>query len=153
MSEHGITSAQYMFPEPAGGYAANADVVVIRNGETETRAANDDNDNGGMLAFLADGGSIGPYQPPATTVSQVKAEAGRRIEAVFPVYKQMNTQARATELLLIGESNWTAAEQAEADYLQVARDWIKDIRDDSAVLESSLPADYQDNKHWTAWNA
>jgi hypothetical protein len=87
MTTHGITSARYRDPEPQVGYPADAPVIAIRNGVTEYRRANDDIENGGMLAFLAGGGTIDPYQPPplddqkATLVAAAWAECNRRIEA------------------------------------------------------------------------
>jgi hypothetical protein len=87
LNQHNITSARYAEPEPQGGYAADAPVIATRNGTTEYRRANDDIDGGGMLAYLAGGGTIDPYQPPplddqkATLVAAAWAECNRRIEA------------------------------------------------------------------------
>lgn len=63
MAEHGILYARYADPEPPGGYAADAAVIAVheRYGE-QSRRANDDIHGGGMLAFLADSGTIGPYE-------------------------------------------------------------------------------------------
>jgi hypothetical protein len=87
LNMHNITSARYAEPEPQVGYSADALVIAIRNGVTEYRRANDDVDGGGMIAFLAGGGTIDPYQPPplddqkTTLVAAAWAECSRRIEA------------------------------------------------------------------------
>jgi hypothetical protein len=83
LNQHQITSARYRDPEPESGYPANASVIAIRNGVTEYRRANDDIENGGMLAFLAGGGTIDPYQAPPITPEDVQAERERRLQLGF----------------------------------------------------------------------
>ncbi len=88
-----------------------------------------------------------PFVP---TADDVNAECGRRIYALFPIHKQLNAQARATELLLVGPTNWSEQERAEAAYIQSARDWIKAMRevsDDLAGADGIDPT-FGDDKHW-----
>ncbi len=72
------------------------------------------------------------YVPPTPTAGMVKKEAQRRIELLWPMYKQLNTMRRGTpeEVNLMG---------AEIDVL----------RQKSRALEETLPPDYQHDKHWT----
>lgn len=73
----------------------------------------------------------------AVFIGRVKAEAGRRILAAYPQHRQMNAQARATELLLVRhEREWTPEEVAEAAELQAMRDAIKAIRARSDEIEA-----------------
>lgn len=91
------------------------------------------------------------------TADDVRAEAQRRIIALTGtatiidcLIKQHNAQMRATELTLIKATggNWTIEQAAEAAALQSMADKIKAIRAASNVLETSLPFDYADNRHW-----
>jgi hypothetical protein len=83
LSQHNISSARYAESEPQGGYADDAPVVAVRYGKEEIRYANDDIESGGMLAFLADGGTIDPYQPPPIAPDDVQAERERRLQLGF----------------------------------------------------------------------
>lgn len=84
----------------------------------------------------------------------VKSEARRRILAAFPDWKQANMTARGVELQDIWrrKGNWTVQEQAEADALQAAWDWIKSVRAASDAIEAlqPIPGDYAENKRWPA---
>lgn len=82
------------------------------------------------------------------TVDDIRAEAGRRIYARYPLHVQLNMQARAAELLLIGPANWTFSESDEAAALQAARDWIKSVRAASNALEAEPPADFHHDERW-----
>lgn len=84
-----------------------------------------------LVAFLA---------PKPATVADVKAEARRRILARYADWKQDNMTARGVELLKLRIANgaWTAAEQAEADALKAAWDWIKAVRAASDAIEADL---------------
>ena len=129
-----ILSARYAKPEPPGGYPADAAVIAVHAtyGEQHRRAT-DDIDDGGMRAFLADGGVIGPYVAPPVvppTADDVRAEANRRIEAVYPLYKQLNIVRTGNGAL--------ATMSAFIDAIRVA----------SNAMEASPPADYRDDSHW-----
>lgn len=92
--------------------------------------------------------AIAAYAPPPITADAVRAEAGRRIYAVYPQWKQANMTARGVELLRTGEANWTAEETAEAAALDAAWAWIKTVRAHSNAMESDPPADYADDSNW-----
>lgn len=86
----------------------------------------------------------------APKADDVKAEARRRILARLPDWKQANMTARGVELLRKGEVNWTPQEQAEADAITAAWDWVKAIRLASDDIEAMtpIPDDYRDDGHW-----
>lgn len=98
-------------------------------------------------AFLESGPT--PYAP---TADDVKAEAGRRINLRYPLWRQSNMNMRANELqeVRIAGGTLTPEEQAEADALKAAATWIKSVRDTSDALEamSPVPVDYADNAYW-----
>jgi len=81
MAEHGILYARYADPEPPGGYAADAAVIAVheRYGE-QSRRANDDIHGGGMLAFLADSGTIGPYEAAPVDLASYAADKRYEVE-------------------------------------------------------------------------
>ena len=79
---HGITAARYVLPIPEGETEQPQDAQVaatLESGRTEYRRANDDIRDGGMTAYLAEGGTIAPYAPPAPTPADLDAERDRRI--------------------------------------------------------------------------
>lgn len=92
-----------------------------------------------------------PISIPPTTIADVKAEAQRRIFGRYPQWKQANMTARAVELLQIGQTNWSAEEQAEAAALNAAWAWIKAIRTKSDEIEllEPLPADITHDSWWS----
>lgn len=74
-------------------------------------------------------------------VAAVKAEARRRILALYPEWKQANLAARGTELVnLRTQRAWTPTEQEEADAMQSAWDAIKAIRTASDRIEAEIQA-------------
>jgi hypothetical protein len=78
----------------------------------------------------------------AAQVQSVKAEAGRRILALYPTWKQANMNMRATELVdLRIDRELTAEEAAERDELIAAAEWIKAVRAASDAIEAALPTD------------
>jgi len=94
---------------------------------------------------------------PVPTVSQIKAEAQRRIigltgatDIIGCLTKQLNAQMRAIELTLIKASGgvWTSEQEAEAASLQALSDSIKAIRAKSNELENSLPANFTNDAIW-----
>ena len=91
-----------------------------------------------------------PADPVVITAEMIKGEAGRRILAKYPEWKQANMTARMVELNKIRAEagSWTTAEQTEVDAIQAAWDWVKSARAASDALELTLPADYNDNSHW-----
>jgi hypothetical protein len=80
----------------------------------------------------------------------IKAEARRRILAIFPDWKQTNMVARGVELQDAWRRNseWSVGEAAEAAALQTAWNWIKSVRAASDALEISPPADFTNDEHW-----
>jgi RNA-binding protein YhbY len=114
-----------------------------------------------IQSWIDAGNTIAPYAPPALTAADVKAEAQRRICAVFGVtdltsciIKQLNAQMRASELINIKAEGrtLTTEQQAEADALQAAADAVKLIRSKSDVIEAMtpIPADYTNDSYWSA---
>lgn len=75
-------------------------------------------------------------------ISEVKAEASRRILAAFPTWKQANMNMRATELVdLRVDGSLTVEQEAERQALITASAWIKGVREASNLIEADLPAD------------
>ena len=85
------------------------------------------------------------------TVEMVKAEAGRRITAIAPEYVQRNMLARSSELLRIGEANWTADQANEVVMLESIWATIRNIRAKSNEIEAMnpIPVDYTLDTYWT----
>ncbi len=85
-------------------------------------------------------------------IGYVKNEARNRILARFPEWKQTNMVARGVDLQDIWRRNglWTSQEQAEADALMQAWDWIKAVRAASDTIEGmeTVPDDYDANDRW-----
>jgi hypothetical protein len=81
-------------------------------------------------------------------ITAIKEEAQRRILKVAPVYKQLNMQERALWLLRAGEPNWTDEQKIEAASDEKVFLLIGAIRARSNELETTLPDDYTDDKHW-----
>lgn len=65
---------------------------------------------------------------------RVKADAGKRIEAICPVWKQMNMIARRLELLIKG--NPSKEEESEIAYMEGIWERIKAIRATSNEIEA-----------------
>lgn len=89
------------------------------------------------------------YEPPpdiealrAARIAAIKRQAGRVIEAAYPSWKQRNLIARATELQnqRLDGATLTPEEQAEADAIQAAWGWIKEVRLASDTAETSIMA-------------
>lgn len=80
-----------------------------------------------------------PAPTLAAFVVAIKEEAGRRIFATYPLTKQLNMTARATELLNIARvRSWTQEEGLESDLLAGAWAWIKTVRAKSNELEADV---------------
>ncbi len=78
----------------------------------------------------------------ACRINQIKEEAGRRILALYPTWKQANMNMRAAELVDIRlDRELTPEETAERDTLIAAAAWIKDVRAASDSIEAALPND------------
>ncbi|WP_422023341.1 hypothetical protein [Pyruvatibacter mobilis] len=83
-------------------------------------------------------------------IAGIKAEAGRRITEVFPIWKQNNMLMRALSLSQKGADSWTPEEADEAASLQYAQEWIMSVRVASDALEATdpLPEDFRSDAHW-----
>lgn len=83
-------------------------------------------------------------------IAGIKAEAGRRIVAFLPEWKQRNLLAQASILAEKGRDNWTPDELAAWDAGAAAWAHVAAIRARSDQLEAMvpLPTDYDDNRHW-----
>jgi hypothetical protein len=89
------------------------------------------------------------------TAADVKAEAGRRIEAIMPDYKQRNVMAWGLETVMTygaDPADWPAPLQAVNNQAQGAWSAIKAIRAKSDEIEamSPIPADFRDDGYWAA---
>lgn len=91
-------------------------------------------------------------QPKDANIEEVKQEAGRRINALFPDYKQRNYIARQSELdrietgtmrdgsgNLVAARSLTSEEIAELVAIKGVWDWILSVRIASATIEASPP--------------
>lgn len=88
--------------------------------------------------------------PLPVTADMVRAEAGRRILAIAPEWRQRNLTAQAAILAAKGRDNWTPDDQAAWDAGSAVWARISALRDASNVLEAmpEIPQDYRDDKHW-----
>jgi len=151
----------YMFDD-AEVVSIEANRTVI--GNPETRIIGDCNTSNAVLhenvtppegwiggKYLFDGTDF-TFRPELNpTANSVKAEAQRRIYAILPDWKQRNLTARAAELAIKGQANWTTQEQAEYTAGQAVWDQIKAIRAASDALEAMdpIPANYTAEVYWT----
>lgn len=87
-------------------------------------------------------------QVQSAHVLAVKAEAQRRIIAVYPEWKQRNMTARGLALLRIGEANWTPEQASEADALAAAWAWVEQVRAASGGIEADTTAEPTDDTRW-----
>lgn len=98
-----------------------------------------------------DGSFTSPVAYDAT-IEEVKQEAGRRINALFPDYKQRNYIARQSELdrietgtmrdnngTTVPARSLTSEEIAELVAIKSVWDWILAVRVASAAIEASPP--------------
>lgn len=78
----------------------------------------------------------------ARKIEEVKAEARRRINAVYPDWKQINMIARGVELQDIFRKvkAWSVQEDAEATALNSAWAAVKAIRNKSDQIEATIAA-------------
>lgn len=86
----------------------------------------------------------------AAYVARVKAEAGRRIVAICPEWKQRNLTAQAAILADKGRANWTADELAAWNAGAALWAQIAAIRAASDTLEAAdpRPDDVSDDANW-----
>jgi len=76
----------------------------------------------------------------AEKVAALQAEAGRRIETLYPQWRQMNMTARAVVLIDLRQTrDLTPEELAEQDELRAAWSAIAAIRARSNQLEAAIP--------------
>lgn len=87
----------------------------------------------------------------AAKIAAVKTEAGRRIEAQFPAWKQRNMLAEHQQLLQIGEANWTPEQTTKAAEFAAGWAWAQSVRAASDQLEIDLPDDFADDSYWPVW--
>ena len=99
---------------------------------------------------IANGAEVTIETSPPVSIFEVKAEAQNRIYNILPEWKQRNLTARAAELAIKGQANWTPEEQAEYDAGQALWDQIKAIRAASDALElmNPIPDNYTDDSYW-----
>jgi len=84
--------------------------------------------------------------------SAVKSEAGRRIVAICPEWKQRNHIATDLTYTKIIQSGGTLTTEQESDRAEMEAVWttIQGIRTKSDEIEamSPIPADYKDDSYW-----
>lgn len=90
---------------------------------------------------------------PAITVADVKAEAGRRIEAILPDYKQRNVLAFGLEAVMTygpDPADWPVQLQAVNADMQAKWAVIKAIRVRSDEIEAidPVPPNFADDGFW-----
>ena len=90
------------------------------------------------------------YAASAVTADDVRAEAGRRILAVYGWAQQNNMLAEAISLSEIGASDRNDAQNARVVVLNDAWAWVAAVRAASNVMEASPPDNYRDDSHWPA---
>jgi len=89
-------------------------------------------------------------QEIAQLIQAIKAEAARRIEKRFPVWKQSNATIRALSLLRAGEANWDADQQQQAEDDEKEFLWLESVREASNQLEdmNPIPEDFTADGYW-----
>jgi hypothetical protein len=95
-------------------------------------------------------GTIAP--DPEPTADQIKAEAGRRIIAICPEWKQRNHIATDLTYTKIIQDGGTLTTEQESARVEIESVWesIQSIRTKSDEIEamSPIPADYTDDSYW-----
>jgi len=71
-------------------------------------------------------------------MADVRAEAGARILAVLPDWKQRNLTARGVELTAKGAANWSVDELAEWQAGQILWGWVKSVRAASDAFDLAI---------------
>lgn len=86
----------------------------------------------------------------ANKIASIKSEAGRRIKALCPEWKQRNLTAQAAVLAKKGEANWSTAEIAAWNAGESLWAQIAAIRAASDQIEAMdpLPDDVSDDALW-----
>lgn len=86
--------------------------------------------------------------PKRLSLEQIKAEAGRRILALIPDWKQRNYIARDAEItkIIVSGGSLTAEQQAERTAIEAVWEQAKAIRSASDAIElyNPLPANIQE---------
>lgn len=129
-----------------------AGTVVRITDETGSRDVPVDPANVDYAALVDAGTPIDAYEAPAPTADMVRAEARRRILALYPEWKQANLSARALELveMIAQGETLTTEEQAERDEIDATWQWIKSVRAASNGMEADPPADFTSDHRWPA---
>ena len=93
-----------------------------------------------------------PAPDPEPTADQIKAEAGRRIIAICPEWKQRNHIATDLTYTKIIQDGGTLTTEQESDRTSIEAVWesIQSIRTKSDEIEamSPIPTDYTDDSYW-----
>lgn len=86
----------------------------------------------------------------AKRLEGVKAEAGRRILAIAPEWKQRNLIARTVEIMEVGKTARDAKHKAELAAARKVWTDINAIREASNRIEAmdEIPVDFTANKYW-----
>ena len=125
-----------------------ANIVVA---DADTATANGWIDaTGGKIGDSWDGSSFASPSASAPTAADVKAEAGRRIVAICPEWRQRNLTAQASILAEKGRDNWSAAEIAAWNAGSAIWASITAIRAASDVIEAMdpIPGNFETLSAW-----
>lgn len=90
----------------------------------------------------------------SATADMIKAEAGRRIEAIMPDYEQRNALALGQETIQLygaDPAGWPMERRAINDAIQAKWARINAIRAASNRIEqmNPVPADFRGDPYWT----
>ncbi len=129
-------------------YATHPAVRSITDNEDESVTCYDA--NGNLVAIDQAAYETALLELEQVSLDEVKAEAGRRIVAICPEWRQRNLTAQATLLLRKGEANWTPEDATAWAAGQVIWDQIAEIRARSDEIEvmDPIPADFRDDIWW-----
>lgn len=137
-----------VYSSATGDYVPVSDEAYqewLADGTLPTRIANEAE----LSDVLRPYGLNGPY----ASAAEVKAEAGRRIEAIMPDFKQRNVLAFGLETMMAygtDPSQWPETlQQVNAD-MQAKWGAIKSIRVRSDEIEAMdpIPADFRNDSYW-----
>lgn len=136
------------------GYTQHGAIDVTIDGTRMTVPDDMGNRHRQMIAeWEEQGNTIPDFVPPPIDVAEVKAEAGRRIEAIMKPHQQANFQAQFAESVIMhgpDVSKWP--ENLQQTLSAAMSKWaeIKRLRTRSDEIEQMdpIPADFRNDSYW-----